>query len=224
MVNETIQRFKNKKLLPQKIADGLKITNPETLKFYISPKIHKPNNPGRPVINSIECHTEISKFVDYHLQPGVKQIPSYFINKINNFSISVNSILVTMDVRSLCTSIPNNKGIAAIKKRYNSYIHKIIPTKIIATLLALILTLNKFVFNSKFYLQIKGCAMGTICAPVYANIFMAEFEQKYIYPLIKDKSILFLRYKQKIQAIRRNQIYFSSSNVSTDKTDIVKDF
>ena len=29
---------------------------------------------------------------------------------------------------------------------------------------------------------------------LYANIFMAEFEQKYIYPLAKDKSILFLRY------------------------------
>ena len=36
--------------------------------------------------------------------------------------------------------------------------------------------------------------MGTICAPAYANIFMTEFEQKYVYPLIKDKSILFLRY------------------------------
>ena len=36
--------------------------------------------------------------------------------------------------------------------------------------------------------------MGTICAPAYANIFIAEFEQKYIYPLIKDKSIPFLRY------------------------------
>ena len=36
--------------------------------------------------------------------------------------------------------------------------------------------------------------MGTICAPAYANIFMAEFEQKYIYLLIKHKSILSLRY------------------------------
>ena len=36
--------------------------------------------------------------------------------------------------------------------------------------------------------------MRTICAPAYANIFMTEFEQKYVYPLIKDKSILFLRY------------------------------
>ena len=30
-------------------------------------------------------------------------------------------------------------------------------------------------------------------------------------------------YKQKIQAIRRNQVYFSSSNVSTDTTVTVKD-
>ena len=36
--------------------------------------------------------------------------------------------------------------------------------------------------------------MGTIWAPVDASIFMAEFEQKYIYPLIKDKSVLFLHY------------------------------
>ena len=127
MINQTIERFKNEKLLPQKIADGLKITNPKTPKFYISPKIQKTNNPGRPVINSIECHTsEISRFVDHHLQPVVKQIPSYikdtnhFINKVNNFSVPVNSILVTMDARSLYTSIPCNEGIAATKKRYDS--------------------------------------------------------------------------------------------------------
>ena len=167
MVNQTIERFKNEKLLLQKIADGLKITNPKTPKFYISPKIHKPNNPGRPVINSIECHTsEISRFVDHHLQPVVKQIPSYikdtnhFINKVNNFSVPVNSILVTMDVRSLNTSIPNNEGIAATKK---SYIHK-------TTFLALILTLNNFVFNSKFYLQIKGCALQHMQISSWLNL------------------------------------------------------
>ena len=124
MVNQTIEKFKNEKLLPQKIADGLKITNPKTPKFYVSPKIHKTNNPGRPVINSIECHTsEISRFVDHDLQPVVKQIPPYikdsnhFSNKGNNFSVSVNSILVTMDIRSLYTSTPNNESIAATKKR-----------------------------------------------------------------------------------------------------------
>ena len=32
-----------------------------------------------------------------------------------------------------------------------------------------------------------------------------------------------LGYQQKIPAIQRNQVYFSSSNVSTDTTVIVKD-
>ena len=64
----------------------------------------------------------------------------------------------------------------------------------IITFLSLILTLNNFVFNSINYLQIMGCAMGTICAPAYANIFMAQFEKQHIYPYIKNKSILYLRY------------------------------
>ena len=77
MVNQTTERFKNEKLLPKKSADGLKIINPKTPKFDISPIIHKPNNPERPLINSIDCHTlELLRFVDHHLRPVVKQIIS----------------------------------------------------------------------------------------------------------------------------------------------------
>ena len=83
----------------------------------------------------------------------IKKKKQHFINKVNNFSVPVNSILVTMDVTSLYTSIPNNKIIAATKERYDNYIDKTLHTKII-TFLALILTLIYFVFNSKFYLQI----------------------------------------------------------------------
>ena len=205
MVSQTIERFKNEKLLPKKTADSVKVSNLKTPTFYNSPKIHKPNIPGRPVISSLECHTsKMSRFVDHHFQPVVKEIPSYikdtnhFINKVNNYSVPVNSILVTMDVRSLYTSIPNNEGIAATKKSYDSCSHKTLLTKIIITFLALILTLNNFVFNSTFYLQIKGCAIGTICPAAYASIFMAGFEQKYIYPLRKDKSILFLPFIDEI--------------------------
>ena len=36
------------------------------------------NNLGRPVINSINCHTSaISRFADYHPQSIVREIPSY---------------------------------------------------------------------------------------------------------------------------------------------------
>ena len=36
--------------------------------------------------------------------------------------------------------------------------------------------------------------MGTICPRSYANIFMSEFEGKHIYPLFKNKSVIYLRY------------------------------
>ena len=39
---------------------------------------------------------------------------------------------------------------------------------------------------------------GTICAPAYANTFMAQFEKQHIYPYIKNKSILYLRYIEDI--------------------------
>ena len=96
-----------------------------------------------------------------------------------------------MDVKALYTSIPNNEGIAAVQRKQDNYTKKTVATKVITTFLALILTLNNFIFNSKFYLQIKGCAMGTICTPTHANIFMREIEEKY-YPLIQNKSRSYL--------------------------------
>ena len=87
--------------------------------------------------------------------------------------------------------MPNNEGIKAVREAYDNHPNK---TVVIITFLSLILTLNDFVFNSMNYLQIMGCAMGTICAPAYGNIFMAQFEKQHIYPYIKNKSILDLRY------------------------------
>ena len=202
LINQTIDRFTKEQLINKNIANRLRNPSPRTAQFYISPKIHKEGNPGHSVVNSINYHTvNISKYVDYHLQPIVKQIPSYvkdtndFINKINEVkSIPKNSYLVTMGVRSLYTNIPNAEGISAVKGAFDNYSKKTTTTKVITTFLALLITLNNFVFDCIHYLQIKGCAMGTICAPAYPNIFMANSELKYIYPYIKVKTKMFLRF------------------------------
>ena len=71
MVNDGLDRLKNENLLPKKTAEELKIINPKTPKFYIIPKVHKENNPGRTIINFINCHdSETSCFIDLplHLQ------------------------------------------------------------------------------------------------------------------------------------------------------------
>ena len=129
-VNKAIDRFKDEGLITEKVANGLKPLDPKTPKFSLLPKIHKKHNPGRPVIDSMNCHTAgISKYVDYHLQPEVIQLKSYTkdstdaINKIDKIQDQVreNDILVSMDVRSLYTNKPNDEGIQAVRETLNAY-------------------------------------------------------------------------------------------------------
>ena len=92
---------------------------PRTPIFYLLPKIHKPNNPGHPIISGIDSPTaNLSVYLDYYLKPIVRTLPSYikdtghFLQTIldDNLEIPVNSILLYMDVRSLYTNIPQDKG------------------------------------------------------------------------------------------------------------------
>ena len=202
LVNNAIDHLKNRNLIPEKVAQGLKVSNPRTPLFYLLPKIHKENNPGRPVISSINCHTEsISKFVDYHLKPLVKQLPSYtqdttdFLRKLKQLpeKLPEDSILVTMDVKSLYTNIPNAEGIDAVKSYMrDSDKRNLIP--VISAFLTLILTLNNFQFNDQNILQINGVSMGTKCATQYANLFMGKFEERHILPKIQAAILLYCRF------------------------------
>ena len=92
----------------------------------MQPKIHKEGNPCRPVISSVNCHTtKILQYTDHHLQPHVQELGSYvkdstdFIKKISTIDkVPQKSFLVTMDVRSLYTNIPNNEEIKAVVKQH----------------------------------------------------------------------------------------------------------
>ena len=55
------------------------------------------------------------------------------------------AILVSMHVKSLCTSIPNHEGIQAVKEKLNAQSDKPIATKVIIKFISLILTLNNFI-------------------------------------------------------------------------------
>ena len=202
IVNEAIDTLQNKNLIRKKVADSLKITHPTTPKFHTLPKIHKPDNPGRPVVNSIDSHTsKISKFVDFYLQPLAQRLPSYikdtshFLRKLNSRkNINQNDILVTLDVKSLYTNIPNDEGITAAKNAIERSPDSKASVKVITTFLWLILTLSNFVFNGINYLQKMGVTMGSNCSPSYANLFMGEFEAQHLYPLLRGKCKLYTRY------------------------------
>ena len=127
LVNDTTERFKNQKLINEKVAEGLKRNDPKISKFYLPPKTHKQSKTGRPVVSSVNIHTvNISNHVDFYLQSLVKGIPSYvedtqaFLKKLAKVKdIPEESLLITLHVKLLSTNIPNNKGIKAEIQRKN---------------------------------------------------------------------------------------------------------
>ena len=134
------------------------------------------------------------------MQPEVKSLKSYvkdtkdFIKKIEAIDyVSDDSYLVSLDVRSLYTNIPHKERIETVKQKFKKS-KPSISIKVILTFLKLIFTLNNFVFNVINYLQQKGRAMGTKCAPSYAIIFIGWFEEKFIFPLLTNLSDFFLRF------------------------------
>ena len=91
-------------------------------------------------MSSYEAPTEgISQFVDYHLNPLVKKIPSYikdtsdFLLKLERLTdLPPDPILVTLDVRSLIyTNIPHGEGIEACKLALDTREVLQPPTKIL---------------------------------------------------------------------------------------------
>lgn len=130
----------------------------------------------------------ISSFLDHILQPIAKVQKSYlkdttqFINFIEKRKVPNNTILVSMDVTSLYTNIPQEEGINTVCKAYEAFYKNDtpIPTNSLRGLLRLILQENSFQFNGRNYLQTHGTAMGTKVAVAFANIFMSAVETEII--------------------------------------------
>ena len=202
IINNSLNKLHSENLIDKATRDTLKPSNTKTARFYLLPKIHKNNNPGRPVISSVNCNTtKLSKYVDHFIQPLATQVKSYIrdttdlLCKLEQIgTIPENAILVTMDVRALYSNIQHDKGLATLTKVLNDRLIKEPDTKVLTTLMEHVLNLNSFSFNNGYYLQTKGVAMGTISAPSYAIIYMGEFEETHIYPLIIDDTLFYGRY------------------------------
>nr|XP_048706612.1 uncharacterized protein LOC125636878 [Caretta caretta] len=188
------------KKLPEKAQDQIRTDTPlepRPGKFYLLPKIHKPGNPGRPIISGIGTLTAgLSGYVDSLLRPYATSTPSYlrdttdFLRKLQSIGdLPDNTILATMDVEALYTNIPHKNGLQTVRNT----IPDNVTANLVAELCDFVLTHNYFTFGDNVYLQISGTAMGTCMAPQYAHIFMADLEKCFLSsrPLTP---LLYLRY------------------------------
>ena len=161
--------------------------------FYGLPKIHKPDVPLRPIVshtghplyNTAKCLAQLlspfSKIVRLHVENS-----SRLAEIVRNTTIEPDEVLVSLDVKSLFTSVPAKEAVNLQVRQKNSLGRRIMGTPVanpdLHHCLALIICLEDttFKFHEEFYQMTDGLAMGSPISPVVANIFMEDLERNAI--------------------------------------------
>ena len=138
-------------------------------------------------------------FMQKKSQKSYLKDTTQLINFIEKRIVPKNAILVSMDVNSLYTNIPQEEGINTVCETYESFYKNDtpIPTHSLAGLLRLILQGNSFQFKGKNYLQTHGTAMGTKVAVSFTNIFMSAVETE----IINESKIKLFEWKRYIDDV-----------------------
>ena len=145
--------------------------------------------PGRPIVGGPNCPTnKLSDGLNFEttcLQS--KKLCERFVSFFRN--ASKKSTFMTFDITNLYRNISQGLGLEAISYWIGKYPEDLTEYRFrkefVIRGLELILTLNYFVFDGKWYLQIKECAMGTEVAIVSAILTVGYLEIK-LYTILPD--------------------------------------
>ena len=155
--------------------------------------IYKPDWPLRPIVSFINSPLyNLSKFVAKILTPLINSnnlsIKNSFelIDRISNFKISDNDLMLSFDVVSLFTKIPVHIATSVIFDRLKCDSELKIKCKLnineSVTALDLCLDNTYLCFCKKFYRQIFDVAIGSPISVIVANLVMESIENK----MLKD--------------------------------------
>ncbi|XP_076455795.1 uncharacterized protein LOC143290328 [Babylonia areolata] len=203
LIRKTIKSALDKGHLSTEAAYAI-YSEPKESNFYLLPKIHKTNNPGRPIVSVCACPTVIvSDVLDKILQPIVTTLPTYIkgtgdtLRLLDDLSFPDNSTelhLFTMDIVSLYTSIPHGDGLQALKHYLEKSDIKDLHIPTILRLAELVLSLNSFTFEDRHFQQTRGVAMGTKMGPSFACLFVDYVEEQALNHFSGTQPALFRRY------------------------------
>ena len=159
--------------------------------LYGLPKIHKEGTPLRPIISAVLTYNyKLAKYlVEILSEPLLKDSKFVlkdtfdFVNKVSKFNTYTDKYMISFDVESLFTNVPTTETIEIILNRIYKDVLKIFEGFERATLKKLLILCTKeshFQFNGKFYYQIDVVSMGSPLGPLFANVFIADFEEKHM--------------------------------------------
>jgi len=170
------------------LRSSITLQNCAVPRIYLLIKVHKARLSGRPIVPSTNwITTPASVVVDHLLQEVlrtaaiehlVKDTKS-FINELEGWyvpAVQHGGVFVTADIASLYTNIDTEDGITQVRRFLLLQRVGDMHSELILALLRFVMTNSYLAYRSSVWQQVDGTAMGTACAPAYANIvvFMRE--------------------------------------------------
>ena len=175
-------------------------------------KVHKNNNPIRPIVSTIGTYNyNASNYLTKVLTSTLKSKFKYvvkdsfdFINKLSKIKLEEDERLISFDVESLFTNVPIDETIEIIKEscfklknnsqqiranakddsKYDGLLDGM-KFEVFEKLYRKCLQESVFMFNNKLYKQIDGVSMGNKLGPITADICMDKFERMHMETLEK---------------------------------------
>jgi len=208
--NSYLLKLRLKHLITQKQYESLVVKTEEVdlAHLYYLPKVHKQDTPLRPIVAGMKHPTiKISRMLDELLRPLFNKMAATttvtsgneVLDKLEKWSVKnlrQTTTFCTLDVCNLYTMIPQIDGVLSFKKMLDKLNLKHVSglsTETIIKLSRYVLQNNYFTYNSRYYHQIRGGAMGSPLTLTMANCYMYFYELDII-KQITNSGGLYMRY------------------------------
>lgn len=200
-INNQIKYLLNNGHLSKKLGDSL-ILNINYCKlgtFRLLAKLHKSKFSWKPIVNCKNHPTsKISKLLDFLLKPLVQKSETYLKDSQNLIQISENTIFHekpyfnSLDFESLYSNIDPIHCTNTITEYIANYLNNSnLDLFAFRTFLLILFQNNIFKCNNKYYIQNRGLAMGSICGPTIANLYLYILEIRWVKI---NKPIMYFRF------------------------------
>ncbi|CAF3770084.1 unnamed protein product [Rotaria socialis] len=172
-----------------------------------NPKDHKIGEPLRPIVSGMKSPlAKISTFLDQNIRPIFDQHTPYslpnsmiFLKHLKDYITTSETAMYTFDITDLYTMIPQKESVLAVCEFLGRHGYKKIRGLSINTIKALFLHVfdnSYFVLQLpgiglKYYRQIKGGAMGSVCTQVLADIYVRKWENDFLQEQKQQKELYF---------------------------------
>ena len=188
-------------------------SNPKLGKFRLLAKLHKNNFDVRPIINNNKHLTsKLCKLIDLIIQPILRSTETYIkdsqhlLQKCEKLIIkNQNVFLYSMDFKALYTNVNKLHTVQLITEYIGMHLDSMYITPLaFNVILSKIFDYNIFAYKSngvnkiQYYKQINGLAMGCICGPTIASLFVYILEKKW---LMIHKPLFYVRFIDDINLI-----------------------